>query len=140
MLFAPALFGIGHPRVAVENSAIKLAGVAVALIVGVQWGLVGLCLGTLVGYIPVFCVTTYRGLATLQIPTGKAVWAIGIPLAGALAMSVGVVGARTFVADALPSVVALGGLILLGAGIYGAVMAAVRPEAVRMVWRLGAEK
>src|SRR5262249_54858697 len=88
LLFAPALFGTGRPRVAVENNAIPLAVVAVALVVGVQWGVVGLCAGWLVGYIPAFFVTAYRALATLGIPAGRAVPVMVIPLAATLVMAV----------------------------------------------------
>lgn len=136
LLFAPALFGTGRPRVAVENNAITLGCVAVALIVGVQWGVVGLCVGWLVGYVPVFCATAYRSLAALEIPVGRAVAVIGIPLAATLAMGVGVVGARSLVAEVLPPAAALASLSVLGAGIYGALMAAFRPQALRSLWAL----
>jgi len=140
LLFAPALFGTGRPRLAVENNAITLAVVAVALIVGVQWGVVGLCAGWLVGYVPAFFVTTYRALATLEIPVGRAVPAMGIPLVATLAMGLGVVGARILVAEALPPAAALASLSLFGAGIYGALMAAFRPQALRSLWTLGQGK
>jgi O-antigen/teichoic acid export membrane protein len=134
LLFAPALFGTGRPRIAVENNAITLAVMAVALLLGVRWGIVGLCVGWLVGYVPVFCVTAYRALATLEIPIGRVVAAIGSPLAATLAMGVGVVGARVLVAEALPPLAALVSLSLLGAGIYGALMATFRPQALRSLW------
>ena len=137
LLFAPALFGTGRPRIAVENNAITLAVMSVALLVGVHWGVVGLCVGWLVGYIPVFFVTSYRALAALEIPIGQAVAAIGGPLATTLAMGVGMVGARLLVADALAPAAALMSLSLLGAGIYGALMAIFRPQAVCFLWTLG---
>jgi O-antigen/teichoic acid export membrane protein len=140
LLFTPALFGTGQPRVAVENNAITLVTVAVALIVGVQWGVVGLCVGWLAGYVPIFCVTAYRALATLEMPVGRAVAAMGIPLAATLVMGGGVVGARILVAEALPPAAALASLSLLGAGIYGALMAALRPQALRSLWTLGQGK
>ena len=138
LLFAPALFGTGRPRIAVENNAITLAAMSVALLVGVQWGVVGLCVGWLIGYVPVFCVTAYRALARLEIPIGQAVAAIGFPLAATLAMGVGVIGARILVAEALPPAAALASLSFFGAGIYGALMAAFRPQALRSFWTLGA--
>jgi hypothetical protein len=67
----------------------------------VHWGVVGLCVGWLAGYVPVFCVTTYRSLAMLQVPIGRAVAAMGVLLDAALAMGVGV-GARILAAEALP--------------------------------------
>ncbi len=140
LLFAPALFGTGHPRVAVENNAITLASVAAGLIIGVQWGVDGLCVGWMVGYVPAFCVAAYRTLVTLEMPVGRAVAAIWFPLAATLAMSVGVVGARTLLAEALPPAVALASLSLLGAGIYGASVVAFRLRALRALWTLDLRK
>jgi hypothetical protein len=51
-----------------------------------------------------------------------------------------VVGARILVAEALPPAAALASLSLLGAGIYGALMAALRPQALRSLWTLGQGK
>ena len=137
LLFAPALFGTGRPRIAVENNAITLGVMSVALVIGVQWGVVGLCVGWLAGYVPVFFVTSHRALAALDIRIGEVVAAIGVPLAATLAMAVGVFGARMLVAETLPSAVALVSMSLFGAGIYGALMAAFRPQAVRFFWKLG---
>ena len=131
VLFAPALFGTGRPRIVVENSAITLAAITVALLVGVQWGIVGLCVGWLIGYVSVFCVTAYRALSTLEILIGQAAAMIACPLAAALVMGVGLVGTRILVAEALPPAAGLASLSLLGAAIYGALMAAFRPQALR---------
>ena len=134
VLFPPALFGMGRPRVAVENNAITLVSVAVALIVGVQWGIIGLCVGWLVGYVPVFCMTAYRSLSSLDIPVKQAVGVMRLPVAATVAMSVGVLGARIILAGIVSPVVELTGSILLGAGIYGAFMAAFRPQVLRSLW------
>ena len=134
VLFPPALFGMGRPRVAVENNAITLVSVAIALIVGVQWGIIGLCVGWLVGYVPVFCMTAYRSLSSLDIPVKQAVGVMRLPVAATVAMSVGVLGARILLAGMLSPIVELTGSILLGAGIYGAFMAAFRPQVLRSLW------
>jgi len=140
LLFAPVLFGTGRPRIAVENNALTLVSVAVALIVAVHWGVVGLCVGWLVGYIPVFCVTAYRTLATLEMAVGRVIVVVGLPLAATLAMSAGVVEARILLKEALPPVVALGTLSLLGAVIYGGLIVAFRPQVLRSYWMLAQGK
>src|SRR5262249_42373873 len=127
LLFAPALFGTGRPRAAVENNAITLASMAAALIIGVQWGVVGLCCGWLVGYLPAFCVAAYRTLTNLEVVVGEAVRVIGLPLAAALAMSAAVVGARILLTATVPPIAALAGLSLFGAGVYGGLVTACRP-------------
>src|SRR5437660_3141427 len=82
--FPPALFATGRPRRSVENNAATLAGVALGLLVGVQWGVVGLCAGWLAGYVPVFCAVASRSLVMLQIPLGRAVAAMATPLGAGL--------------------------------------------------------
>lgn len=140
LFFAPALFGTGRPRVVVENNAITLAVVAVALAIGVQWGVIGLCVGWVVGYLPVFAVVTRRTLAALEIPTRQVVAPLGFSLAAALAMATAVGVARTLIGEALPPAVELAILILFGAGTYGAVVLAFRPRTLQTYWALGVEK
>ena len=139
LLFAPALFGSGRPRMAAENNAIVLIVLSVALLVGARWGIAGLCIGWLVGYIPAFCVISYRTLAALEIHIGQVVTAIVSPLAATLAMGVGIVAARLLLAGALPTAMTLVSLSILGAGIYGALIAGFRPQAMRFFWTLGVE-
>jgi O-antigen/teichoic acid export membrane protein len=140
LLFPPVLLAIGRPRIAVENNAATLASVALALLVGAQWGVVGLCVGWLAGYVPVFCAVASRSLVVLQIPLGRAVAAIAPPLGVGMVMSIGVLGARSLVAGVLPQAAALAGLSLLGVGIYGILISAFRPQVVRPFWLVGEQK
>ena len=55
-------------------------------------------------------------------------------------MGVGTVGARILVVEALPAAAALASLSLLGAGVYSALMAAFRPQALRSFWTLSLGK
>jgi O-antigen/teichoic acid export membrane protein len=140
LLFAPALFAAGKPRLAVENNAITLAGVAVALGVGVQWGVVGLCVGWVVGYLPVFCVIAHRTLRALEIPARQAVSAIGFSLAAAATMAGALAVARLVVNETLPAAAELAGFIVLGASVYGVVVLAVRPQVFRPFLASSGEK
>ena len=137
LLFSPALFATGRPRSSVENNAATLAGVALGLLVGVQWGVVGLCAGWLAGYVPVFCAVASRSLVMLQIPLGRAVAAMATPLGAGMAMCIGVLGARSLVAGALPQAAALAVLSLLGVAIYGILISAFRPQVLRSFWLVG---
>jgi hypothetical protein len=84
-------------------------------------------------------VISYRTLAAVEIHIGRLVTAIASPLAAALAMGAGVVGARVLLEGTLPTAMTLVSLSLFGAGIYGALMAAFRPKALRFLWKLGVE-
>jgi O-antigen/teichoic acid export membrane protein len=138
--FAPALVGTGRPRVVVENNIITLAVVAVALTIGVQWGVIGLCVGWVVGYLPVFGVVARRTLAALEIPTRQVVGPLGFSLAAALAMAAAVAVARPLAGEALPPAAVLAILVLFGAGTYGAVVLAFRPQTLQTFRALVVEK
>jgi O-antigen/teichoic acid export membrane protein len=136
LLFAPVLFGSGRPRLVVENNALTLASLAVALGLGVQWGIVGLCVGWVAGYVPMFCLIAHRTLAVLGIPTRQMVGTIAFSLVTALVMAGAVTIARTFVEESLPPVGVLTGLVLVGIGVYGTALAAFRPAILRAFWTL----
>lgn len=140
LFFAPALFATGRPRVVVENNVLTLAVVAVALAIGVQWGVIGLCVGWVAGYLPVFGVVTRRTLGALEIPARQMVAPLGFSLAAALAMATAVAGARTLTGEALPRAVELAVLILFGAATYGAVVLAFRPRTLQTLRALGVAK
>jgi teichuronic acid exporter len=138
--FAPALFGTGRPRVLVENNAITLAAVAVALAIGVHWGVIGLCVGWVVGYLPVFGIVARRTLAALEIPARQVIAPLGFSLAAALAMATAVAVARTLTGETLRPAFELATLVLFGAGTYGAMVLAFRPGTLRTLRALGVEK
>ena len=133
-LFAPALFACGQPRRVVENSAIRLAGVAIALSLGVQWGVIGLCVGWVVGYVPVFCVMAHRTLTTLEIPAQRAVRTMAFSIAAALTMAAAVGSVRAVVGESWPPGAVLVLLSLVGAAIYGLMMVAFRPRVLQAFW------
>jgi O-antigen/teichoic acid export membrane protein len=139
IFFAPALFATGQPRVVVENNAITLAGVAVALSIGVQWGVLGLCIGWVAGYVPTFCIVARRTMVSLGIPARQVVGKIGFALTASLTMVVALAGARILV-EALPPVPELASMILIGVALYAGMVLAFRPGALRDVWAGGAMK
>jgi O-antigen/teichoic acid export membrane protein len=140
VFFAPALLGTGQARLVVENNLITLVAVALAMGVGVHWGVIGLCVAWVVGYVPTFIVVARRTLAALQTPGRQVAGTIGFSMAAALAMAAAVAGARTVTGEVLPVPVELAILTLFGAGTYGAVVLAFRPRTLRTFWVLGTGK
>jgi O-antigen/teichoic acid export membrane protein len=140
LLFAPALFGSGRPRVVVENNAVTLVCIAVALAIGVRWGVVGLCVGWVVGYVPAFCVVAWRTLGLLHIPVRQVVGTVAFSASASLVMAAVVTVARTFLDDQLPRVGVLTSLVVIGTGVYAALLATFRPVVLRSFWVLSAEK
>jgi O-antigen/teichoic acid export membrane protein len=140
VFFAPALLGTGQPRLVVENNVMTLVAVAVAMGIGVRWGVIGLCVAWVVGYVPIFVVVARRTLAALETPARQVAGTIGFSMAAALAMATALAGARTVTGEALPVAVELGILILFGAGMYGALVLAFRRQTLRTFWVLGTGK
>lgn len=117
-LLPPALFGIGQPFVNIVNMAITLGVMSVAFLVGIQYGIIGLCLGWAVAYPLVFCVTAHRSLRALGIPVREAVSVVRFPVGATLIMAVGVIGGRTALDAVLAPPALLASLVVLGVGIY----------------------
>lgn len=140
LLFAPVLFGSGRPRVVVENNAITLGCVGIAMVIGVHWGVIGLAVGWVVGYLPAFFLVAHRTLAVLEIPVRQAVSAMGFPIAAALTMAAAVAMARPLVDDELASLGVLASLVLLGAGVYGVLLVTFRRRVLRAFWALSLGK
>ena len=140
VFFAPALLGTGQARLVVENNVITLVAVAIAMVIGVRWGVIGLCVAWVVGYVPIFVVIARRTLAALQTPGRQVAETIAFSMAAALAMAAGVAGVRTVTGEVLPVPIELGLLTLFGAGMYGALVLAFRPRTLRMFWALGTGK
>ena len=140
LLFAPALFGSGRPRVVVENNAVTLVCIAVALAIGVRWGVVGLCVGWVVGYVPAFCFVAWRTLGLLHIPIRQVVGTVAFSASASLVMAAVVTVAGTFLDDQWPRVGVLTSLVVIGTGVYAVLLATFRPVVLRSFWVLSAEK
>ena len=140
VFFAPALLGTGQPRLVVENNVMTLAAVAVAMGIGVRWGVVGLCVGWVVGYVPMFVVVARRTLVALETPCRHVAGTIAFSLMAALAMAVALAGARTITGEALPVAIELAILVLFGAVTYGVIVFTLRPRTLRAFWLLVREK
>jgi O-antigen/teichoic acid export membrane protein len=117
-LFPPALFGIGRPGVNVGNMAIAAASMTLAFLVGVRYGVIGLCLAWLIVYPIVFAFTTARALRPLGLPARDLVRVMAFPavLSGAMLVLVHLLGVllRPYLAN-LPLLIVLVGV---GAAFY----------------------
>ena len=69
-LFTPALIGIGRPEVSFRNVAAASIIMPLAFLIGVNWGLIGLCVAWLIGFIIVFFFVIQQSLKII----GPTVW------------------------------------------------------------------
>lgn len=86
----PALMGIGRPDVNVVNLLIALVIMVPAFLIGVQWGVIGVCLAWVIAYPVYFAIMLWRSLAVLQVSARSYLGAI-LPSALTAAVMVGCV-------------------------------------------------
>jgi len=117
-IVSSAVYAIGKPGVIFGNRAIAFAIMGIAFLIGVQGGVIGLCLSWLAAYPLVFLLTTLRNLRVLEIPFLQLLSSIKF---GAVASGITFLGVMTVayvLRDASTSAMALGVLIFSGILIY----------------------
>lgn len=130
-LFPPALFGVGRPGVNVRNMAISMVAMTCAMLVGVRFGVVGLCLAWLIAYPLVFVVIARNALIPLGVGLRDFLGSVALPTAGSLAMAVSVTGLSELIGLNGPSPLRLVVLILSGVAIYVVFLFSVQRHTVR---------
>lgn len=129
-LIPPALFGIGRPAVNLVNVLIVFLVMTAALLIGVNYGLLGLCLAWVIGFPIAFGITTTRALHALQLGWRSFIGQIAIPVLASLAMAVTVGALRHMLVDLLPTVPRLITLIATGVLVYAALILLTARSAV----------
>ena len=78
-ILASALHGLGRPGVSLVNMIILSTSMMAALLAGVQYGLLGVCIVWLAVYPAILLVTTRRTLREIGIPLGRYLSEIRFP-------------------------------------------------------------
>ena len=117
-LFTPALEGLGRPDVAFFNVGIAAVVMPAGFLMGVRWGILGVCWIWVIGFILVFIITSMRSLSVLGISFIAFSRSFGISLICSIGMILGITTFKYllggFIADALE----LACCIVLGAMLY----------------------
>jgi O-antigen/teichoic acid export membrane protein len=84
-ILSPAVFAINRPTVNVVNVMIRAITMTLAFLVGVQAGVLGVCIAWVIAYPVVFSVTAIRSLRVLGLSFGEYLSTMRIPcITGAL--------------------------------------------------------
>jgi len=129
-LLPPALFGIGRPVVNLVNVLIDFLVMTGALLIGVNYGLLGLCLAWVIGFPIAFGITTTRTLRTLQLRWREFFGQIATPALASITMAVSVGALRLVLVDLLPTVPRLVALIATGVAVYAGLILLTARSAV----------
>jgi O-antigen/teichoic acid export membrane protein len=121
-LFPSVVFAMGRPRLELGNTLFGLLVMPVAFFIGVRWGLLGLCVGWLIGQPLVFAFQLYRNCALVRITKRDVLEAMWPALAASVLMALAVVALKQLPLDLLGRPAELVLLILAGACVYGGVV------------------
>jgi O-antigen/teichoic acid export membrane protein len=135
-VFSPALLGIGRPGVNGGNMGITLATMSVAILAGVQFGVLGLCLAWVIAYPAVFVVVSRRSLQALDTRYREFLRCAAAPALGSIAMAAGVLALRALLHALGPSPLRLAILAVTGIGLYGVFILMFQRAAVRDLFAL----
>jgi len=116
-LLPPILQAVGRPDLSFRNLIIAVVAMPVAFLLGVNWGLIGVCLAWIIVFPVVVSIMLWTSLRVLEIPVSKVTGEMFWPVlnAGLMYLAVWAVG------DALPDMPGLVRLVLMslsGAIVY----------------------
>lgn len=118
VLFGPATNAAGKPGIYTKTSLLGAILLPAAFLVGIQWGVIGIAVAWIAGYLPLVAISTRWVLPVLRIRLRDFIAALTAPVLAGIAMFVGV----KLVDGALPemhTIVRLAALVATGGAIYG---------------------
>ena len=137
LVIPTALFGTGRADVSLANGAIAAVIMPISFAIGIQWGLVGVCVAWVVGYLIYFAIALARSLPKLGVRfTDYLRTTVGIAMI-ATVMLIAVSAARM----ALPQAwgqgpLALIALISVGVATFGILAVAFQRDTLKFVYGL----
>ena len=117
VLLAPASDACGHPEISARNNAVGAAILALAFLIGVRGGVIGLASAWIAAY-PVFlAVSLWWSLPVIGASVRDLARAVAVPLMASVAMAIVVAATDRLLPpfEPLPRLVAL---VTVGAGVY----------------------
>ena len=121
-ILQPILWSAGAPRVSLANLAVASAGMAIALAIGSRFGVIGLAMGWLLAYPPLFLWTVWRSCRHLGFSVRAVLGPVSMPLLASLLMAGIVMATRTLLSAELAHAVALAILTMTGAVALASIM------------------
>ncbi len=132
LVMLPLVNGIGRPEVTLKNTLTTAAVVPAALLFGVHWGLIGLCIGSVVGLLVAVTINAYRTIVTVGASYGELLAACSPSIVSAAVMYAAVAGAQVLLLAEWRAIDRLIALVSIGVVVYAAMTLALnRPAATR---------
>jgi O-antigen/teichoic acid export membrane protein len=126
-ILPPAVFAVGKPGVNLVNMIMTAIAMTGAFLIGVGWGVLGVCVTWLAAYPVVFLVTSWRSLRALGLSLSEFVSEMSFPLVASACMlgALEIVKAAPMMPEHAGSVVIL---IPVGAAVYGGLVLAFKKQ------------
>ena len=120
MLLGPLLDGLGHPGLGLRNLLTFTATIPLAVFVGTNWGLFGVCVGLLAASCFALAINFHRSLPVINISAGELIGAIAPSAISACAMYAAVIIVGTYVVADATTILRLMIRIATGVTVYTA--------------------
>jgi len=130
-ILSPALYAVGRPDIMIKNMAVAVIVMGVAFLLGVQKGLVGVCIAWVAAYPVVFIINSLRSLNVLGVSVKDYAGGVTFPITASGFMAGGIFALRPFMAN-LSTLPLLCSYILCGAVFYGVLVLLFKAEFVRL--------
>ncbi len=135
-LMSPVTMGLGRPDIDFFNLLFASVVMPVGIIIGIHWGLLGVCLAWVILYPLVFLRFLSRVVTVLQIRTLDVLIAMVKPVLVAFVMYVAIMGIKMFFGTDVKSIGQLVLLIIEGAVVYTGLIIIVNRNGFREVLSL----
>lgn len=117
VLFGPATNAAGRPGIYTRTSIIGAVILTISFLVGAHWGVAGISLAWLAGYLPLVFISCFWVLPVLGVSPREFVTALAPPVIAGIVMFIGVRLISTLLPP-LPSIIELAALVAVGGAIY----------------------
>jgi len=135
-LFAPTLIGTGRPGVNLVNVIIALTTMVPAFLIGVNWGILGICFAWIIGFGIVFLINMRRTMSVLGLRAGQYYSAIQTPFLSTIGMLICLVGIKHLLGANLPLFPTCALLVISGIITYFSFVAFLKRDVLVEVWSL----
>lgn len=131
LIIDPVLCGIGRPELELRNQLTVLILRVPAILVGVQWGPVGVATALLVAFVPSFVINIGRSAPAIGVPVPAVLARVGRAALASGAMYLTVKAVGLFVVADWPPLWRLPTMVIVGATSYALLVAVLHKAAMR---------
>lgn len=132
-LMNPAVIGVGRPDISLFNVLVASVLVPLGVIIGVHWGIVGVCIAWVIAFPVVFLANLWRVSTVLGVKPIDVLSAMASPALAGAAMAGGVIAAKVVFGTNPKSIPQLALLIAIGAIAYGIIALTANRKGYREV-------